>query len=581
MSQTRRTIRSARLSQLLMRTLSLFLIAFELFAQDPKGLRKLEWKLAQDHAAEYVSLDKAGKPVADQKFLIFASELTAQTNRIVVDTYDAIPLPLVFQLPPESFKTSVGWEYSAVFFNDAWDAMGGFEAMIGGGSIRPVAVKGRYVLRTQKKGDDEIATVDGAFSLFEIRRDFVNNQTKFSVTNHEMGTLATSAQISVPRGILLKAGWQLRTKGQERENGRPVERKLDIHHVIEFTRDVELDAAKTQASIEAALLRAADWLKKQQKSGGWMPTRPNATAGDALHLTALAVRALVAAGVKPDDPALVAAGKTLRTAAPPENAALCQQILALSCKTPTREEAEDARRLADELHRRRDPRTSAWGPGTGRNDAPNLMMTALALEALAAAPDAKIPEETFKAGLDSFVSGIVDEDAQVDLDLEFEKDAATIAPDPKKTVQPCAWPAQLGRQGLDPRAARKGSFFALVAALRTLLILPGRLKLDEKQLKALDAPLRRGFANLQSRWTFRAVPPVEAGWCSQRLEYFGMLGPMLARAKIDRIGGSDWRIEGATLLLRDQGDDGSWFAGTDQAMAKTIHAMLFLGSARR
>jgi hypothetical protein len=209
------------------------------------------------------------------------------------------------------------------------------------------------------------------------------------------------------------------------------------------------------------------------------------------------------------------------------------------------------------------------------------MMTALALEALSAAPDARIPEETFKAGLDLFASGWVDDDGQVDLDLVFEKDAATIAAEPRKNVQACAWPAQLGRQGLDPRGARKGSFFALVAALRTLQVVPSRLKFDEKQLKTLDAPLRRGLANLQIRWTFRAVPPVEAAWCSQRLEFLGLLGPMLAGARIDRIGGSDWRTEGATLLLRDQGEDGSWFPGTDQAVAKTIHAMLFLGSARR
>jgi hypothetical protein len=561
-----------------MRILSLFLLALLPLPQD-KGLRKLEWKLPPGHAAEYVSLDKAGKPVADQKFLIFGSELTANSNRIVVDSYEAIPIPLIFQLPPESFKTSVGWEYSAVFFNDAWDAMGGFEAMIGGGSIRPVAVKGRYILKTAKKGDDEIATIDGSFTLFEIRRDFVNNQTKFSITNHDMGSLVTSAQVSVPRGLLLKAGWQLKSKGQERENGRPVERKFDVHHMIEFKEDLELDASKIQPSIEAALSRAVDWLKKQQKSGGWIPTRQNATAGDAIHLTALAVRALVAAGMKPDDPVLVAASKALRSPAPPENAALSQQILALSCKSPTKDEAEEARRLADELHRRRDPRISAWGPGTGRNDTPNLAMTALALEALAAAPDAKIPDDTFKAALDAFTSGFVDDEGQVDLDLEFEKDAATLAPDPKKTVQPCAWPALLGRA--DPRAARKGSFFTLVAALRTLLLVPARLKLDDKQLKNVETPLRRGLANLQLRWTFRAVPPVEAGWCGQRLEYFGMLGPMLARAKIDRIAGSDWRLEGATLLLREQGDDGSWFPGTDQAIAKTIHAVLFLASARR
>ena len=570
------------MSNLVMRAACLFLLALEVLAQDNKGLRKLEWKIPPGHAAEYVALDKAGKPIADRKFLIFGSELTPNSNRIVVDTYDSIPVPILFQLPPEAFKTAVGWEYSAVFFQDAWDAMGGFEAMIGGGSIRPVAVKGRFILKTtQKKGEEEIAHIDGSFGLFEIRRDFVNNQTKFTITNHDMGSLVTSAQVSVPRGILLKAGWQLKAKGQERENGRPVERKFDAHHMIEFVRDLELDATKTQAAVETALSRAADWLKKQQKNGTWIPARANAAPGETIGLTALAVRALVAAGVKPDDPALLAASKPLRSSAPVENAALSHQILALSCKTPTKDEADDARRLAEELYRRRDPRIVAWGPGTGRNDAPNLALTALALEALASAPDAKIPEESLKAALEMISTGWVDDEGVVDLDLEFEKDAATIAADPRKNVQACAWPAQLGRQANDLRAARKGSFFTLVAALKTLLILPEKLKLDEKQLKNLDTPLRRGLAGLQCRWTFRAVPPVEAAWCSQRLEYLGLLGPMLSRAKIDRIAGSDWRIEGATLLLRDQGDDGSWFPGTDQAVAKTIHAMLFLASARR
>jgi hypothetical protein len=564
-----------------MRALSVCLLAFGVLLQD-KGLRKIEWKLPPGHAAEFVFLDKAGKPLADQKFLVLASELAATSNRIVVDTYDEIPLPLLFQLPPEAFKTGVGWEYSALFFTDAIDAMGGFEAMIGGGSIRPVAVKGRYILKTVKKGDDEIAHIDGAFSLYEIRRDFVNNQTKLVVTKNDMGSLATSAQVSVSKGMILRAGWQFKARAQEREGGRPVEKKIDTHQMIEFKEDLELDPAKIQASLEASISRAADWLRKQQKNGGWTPARAAPTPGDTIHQTSLVVRALVAAGLKADDPALVAASKILRAPAPQETAALGQQILALSCKSPTKEEAEDARRLAEELLRRRDPKVGGWGPGTGRNDTPNLTMTGLALEALVSAPEAKIPEETLKAGLDIFSGGWADDEGSVDLDLEFEKDALTIAADPKKNITPCAWPAQLGRGGaFDIRNARKGSFFTLVSALRTMLLLPERLRLDEKQLKNLDAPLRKGFANLQLHWTFRTVPPVEASWCVQRLEYLGMLGPMLARAKINRIGGSDWRLEGATLLLREQGDDGSWYAGTDQAAAKTAHALLFLAAARR
>lgn len=574
------------MSHSLMRAASLSLLLIGILApgvlaQD-KGLRKVEWKLPPGHAAEFVFLDKAGKPVADHKFLVFGSELTPSSNRFIVDTYEELPLPMLFQLPTLTFKAGIGWEHTAYFFNDSADSMGGFETMTGGGSIRPVCVQGRYVLKTQKKADDEIATIDGSFSLFEIRRDFINNQTKVTVTKNEMGSLATSVQMSVSKGMILKAGWQLKTRAQERDNGRPVEKKIESHQMIEFREDVELDAAKIQMSADAAIGRAVDWLKKQQKNGAWTSNRPNPGPGDGIHLTALVVRALVAAGVQPDDAVLVAASKTLRSPAPPETAALGQQILALACKSPTKEEAEEARKLAEELHRRRDPRTSGWGPG-GRNDVPNLTMTALALEALAAAPDANIPDDTFKAGLDLFTLGGVDEDGLVDLDLEFEKDAATIAADPKKNVIPCIWAAQLGRGGtpFDIRGARKGSFFTLIAGLRTLLVLPERMKMDEKQLKNLDLPLRRAFATLQWRWTLRTVPPVEASWCAQRLEYLGALGSTLAKAKLVRIGGSDWRLEGATLLLKEQGDDGSWYAGTDQAVAKTAHALLFLAAVKR
>jgi hypothetical protein len=563
-----------------MRLLTLPLLLLLALPQD-KGLRKIEWKLAAGRAAEYVFLDKAGKPIPDQKFLIFGSELSSHSNRILVDSYDELPLPLLFQLPPDPFKNGVGWEYSANFFSDSLDAMGGFETMTGGGSIRPVCAKGRYILKVAKKGDDEIATVEGTFSLYEIRRDLVNNQMKLVATKNEMGTLATSTQVSVSKGVLLKAGWQYKVRGQERENGRPVEKKIETHGMIEFKEDAELDAAKIQASLETAISRAADWLKKQQKNGAWTPSRGQPQPADTIHLTAVVVRALVAAGVKPDDPALVAASKTLRSPAPVENAFLGQQILALSCKSPTKEEAEDTRRLAEELLRRRDPRTAGWGPGTGRNDTPNLTLTALALEALAATPDLKVPEDIFKTGLENFSGGWIDEEGSVDLDLEFEKDAAPFPIDPKKNVVSAAWPAQLGRAGPFGLGARKGSFFTQVAALRTLLLVPEKLKMDEKQLKALEAPLRRGFANLQRLWTLRTVPPVEAPWCSQRLEYLGILGPMLSRAKISRIGGSDWRLEGATLLLREQGDDGSWYPGTDWAVAKTAHALLFLASAKR
>jgi hypothetical protein len=564
-----------------MRILTLALVLLG-FAPQDKAARKLEWKLPPGHAAEFATLDRAGKPLPDSKLLIFADELTPFSNRLAVDTYEQLPLALVFQLPPEAMKGAVGWEHSSIYFNDAADALGGYDA-IAGGSIKPVCARGRYVAKVQKKGDEELVLIDGALSLVEVRRDVVNNQMKVIVTKNELGTLATSVVFNPAKGMIQKAVWQYKVRAQDRESGRIAEKRIETHTMIEFKEDLELDPARIQPAIEASMARAVEWLRKQQKNGAWTTGNPG-PAGEAASTTAAAVRALAAAGVKPDDPALAQASRTLRSPAPPETFVLVQQILALAAKGPTKEESEDLRRFAEELNRRRDARSGGWAAGTGRNELASSFLTALALEALAAVPDAKLSDGPFRAGLDFFGGNWIEDDGRVDLELELEKDATTIVVDPKKDkdLAPAAWPAFVTRAAVaDPRTVRKGSFFTVVAALRSLLLLPDRLKFDERQRKTLELPLHKGFANLQLRWTLRTVPPVEASWCAQRMEYLGLLGPTLALAKVEKIGGSDWRLEGASLLVREQGDDGSWSSGTDQAVIRTAHALLFLASAKR
>ena len=108
---------------------ALAVLILGLLAQD-KALKKLEWKLAPGHAAEFAYLDKAGKPLPDQKLIVFGTELTPNSNRLAVDTYEQIPLAMLFQLPPEPIKAAAGWEYQNFFFNDAYDALGGFEDML-------------------------------------------------------------------------------------------------------------------------------------------------------------------------------------------------------------------------------------------------------------------------------------------------------------------------------------------------------------------------------------------------------------------------------------------------------------------
>src|SRR5882672_1686997 len=375
-----------------MRPLLLVLALFGFCAQD-KGTRKLEWKLAPGHAAEFAYLDKAGKPLADQKLVVFASELTPSSNRIAIDTWEQIPVALVFQLPPEPIKGASGWEFDRFFFNE-WSESYDYST---NGSFKPVCARGRYILKIQKKGDDEIATIEGSIVLNEVRRDLVNSAVKVTVTKIELGTLATSAQYSLSKGMLLKAAWQYRAKAQDREVARIVQRNLEMHPMLEFREDVELDAAKVQPAIDVSIGRAVEWLKKQQKNGAWTSAVKGGPPGnDAVSLTSVVVRALAAAGVKPDDPAILAASKTLRSTPPQENFTLCQQILALAAKSPTKEEADDLRRFVEEIQKRREARTGGWAPVPGKNEYSTAFLTALALEALAAAPDARVSDETFK-----------------------------------------------------------------------------------------------------------------------------------------------------------------------------------------
>ncbi len=558
------------------------LLPLLLLAPQDKGLKKLEFKLPPGRVAEYSILDRAGKPDGDRSLLVFGSELTPSSNRFVVDRFDELPLLLAFQLPAEAFKGGIGWEFSADYFSEAQDAAGGWEAFLGGAGLRPVHIRGRYIVKPlPKKAEDELFSVDGVFTFYEIRRTLVNNQAKFALTKNDLGTLSLSVQFSASRGLPLKAGWQLKLKGQEREGGRVVDRKFDVHVQIALKEDRDLDPAAVRTAAEAAVARALTRLKAMQKpDGSWIPERNAVPRNEAVASTAQVVRALLAAGLPASDSVFLSASRILKSPAPPETAGLAQQVLALAGKDPDKDEAEHARKLGEELLKRRDPRTGAWNAG-GRNDAANLSVTQLALEALAACPGLKVPEEVWKTALDTLLASMLDEDEELTLDLAFTGDAP-ILPDPKQ-AKAAGWPAQLGpsndpMDAIRPRGRGRGTAITTVGALRAIDVCAGKLTLDEKSRQGLDAARRRGLLGLQRRWTLRTVPPAEGSWSGQRLEHLGQLGPLFSRYTLEKIAGSDWRTEGALMLLREQSGDGSWQAGTENAAAKTAHALLFLGA---
>ncbi len=584
-----------------MRLLPALILAL-LLPQD-KGPKKLEWKLPKNKAAVYAFLEK-GKP-GPREFVILGSELTAASNRLVVDSYADLPFPFLFQLPADPVRSGMSpWEVSATFFADSNDATA-FGLLGGGGSIRPVHAKGRFaVKKLEKKADDEIVTIDGAFTFFELRREFVNNQVNLVVTKNDVGSLATSALFSIPRGMVVKAGFQLKVKGQEREGddggvgglggllpaggraaggrGGVADRVFTLQEALELREEADLDPEKLGPRIAGAVKMAQEWLKKQQKPNGSWGTPGQGEGAVDLATTGLVLRALLAAGSPADDPAVVAGGKALSAPAPEDTWSLAQQVAALAAKGPAKDELDPLKRLAEELLRRRDARLGLWGTG-GRNDTLNAYSTALAAEALSSeSTGVKVADDVWKGLLDQLTLTWIEGTRDVELDLEFEKDATTIGTDPKRNL-PCAWPADYSRRApndpLQMRAARRGSSLTHLSALKSLLVAAGQLTLDDKQKKSLDTALRKGLAQLQAEWTLRTVPPVEGSWSLQRPRYLSLLAQTLERAKVLRVAGSDWRMDGSFLLLREQGTDGAWTGGLDDPVQRTAHHLAFLGAA--
>jgi hypothetical protein len=546
-------------------------------APQDKGPRKLEFSLPPGRVAEYAVLDRAGKPDPERSLLVFGSELTPSGNRFLPERYEELPLALAFLLPPEPFKGGVAWPVELPFFLEAQDAAGGFlAAAAGGGSLRPVLLRGRLSARPlPRKGEEELFAIDGAFTFLEIRRTLVNNQVRFTPSTNDLGTLVTSVQFSPSRGLPLRAGWQLKVKGQEREAGRLADRKFDLHVQVLLREDRDLDPAAVRVQAAEASARAVARLKALQlPDGSWLPGRQPPPRAEALPTTALAVRGLLAAGVPGTDPAITAASRLLRSPAPPETPTLALQILALAAKGPDAPEAAHLLRLGDELLRRRDPRSGGWTAG-GRGDAPSLPVTSVALEALAVCPGVQVPPETWTASLALVASLAADEDDDLDLDLQL-KDGAPFSPDPKR-VRPATWPSRIGTDAMDLPADRKrGTALTVLAAMRAAEACASRLPRDGPARRTLDEVRRRGLAALQRRWTLRSVPPAEGPWSSQRLPYLGGLAGTLGVLGVERVAGSDWRTEGALLLLREQAVDGSWGGG--ESAAGTAQALAFLAA---
>jgi hypothetical protein len=589
-----------------MKTTLLALAAAALFAAQDKAKIKLAWNLPKGRVAEYKLLDKSGKPVKDGGFWIFASELSADgSNRLAVDRYADIPYTFLFTLPKEDRKQGESWEHTAFFFHEASEATSGFSFMGGGGGgLKPLCAKGLYIFRKlEKKADGDIAHLEGVFELFEIRRDFVNNERKLTITKNKFGTAKVSLAVAVAAGRLLRGGWTLDVRGQERvpDKGdtRIVDTKIESVGGLEFSEEVTIDPEKLGKSVADQVKKASDWLRKQQRPGGEFglgPTIENARV-DA-NLTGACVRALVAAGAKPDDAPIEKAMKSIRAQPGTSTASLGDDLEALAlrwgtdrdavAKALSKDDAAAVKVLANTLAARRDVKLASWGSTDDKDATHNPVSTSHALAGLWAAGlgGADVPVDIWKNAVETLTLAIADDDAaSLELKFEFAEGGGFPVADGAKNAKPVTWKYDLRpKQAVDPRSPARGWGLTVLGALESLrtalLELERKKQLTDAQKRSADSAMRQGLAYLQNRWTVRTAPPAEASWTIRRTEWLAWLGRVYALYGVKTVDGHDWWLEGAYHLLRLQAPDGSWEEGTGNAVLETAAAIRFLARSR-
>ncbi len=557
----------------------------------------LAWKIPDRSVLEYSVYEGRSKKPSGPGLFFFASEFTEKgKNRIAIHRYEDLPWHFLFQLPEGEAKRGTRWVQTAQFFHESSFAAG-LWSWRGATTIRPLQGTGRYTIKKLKKG---IATIEGSFLFYEIRRDTANNRVRLTVTKNKIGSLATAVEFDVERGVVVRGGYNLsimRGQAREFEKGewKIRDRKIRVTRRIELSEVVELDPGNMAKAIEAGKKRAIAWLKKKQESGGGFGTdRVLETSRVDANVTGLVVEALIAAGVEADDPAIKKALQSIQAEPGPatpqsyrnaivalmrpwmkagETIAELRKSLPGTIPDETKRAIRAASKLLLDLQ---DSDSGAWAPGqTRRTSSPNSVTNYHAVEGLFYAwlAGEEFPDRLAGTLLEWYSDKEIQEDMGVELNLEGSVDWED------EKVTPVTWPysfrSSSNRNPLGGGTS-KGTAISVLAALETIALLRTQADLAETEKKGVDRMIRRGLGWVQRFWTLRTPPPAEASWSFRRMEHLLLVMRVMTAYGIETIDRSDWHLEGAYLLLRGQFQDGSWDRSGGRAVQDTAAGLLFL-----
>lgn len=562
----------------------------------------LQWNLPEGGMWNYTVVTLAGgKPVAgsERAWSAFAVELNVpKEHQIAVVRYRDLPFHVLFLLPQETVKPGQVWNYERTFWERGLTAVPAGIPGLGGQRLNSVVIKGQFRFKGMDKvGDQEVALIEGSFNICQHKR---------GAAGATLGTLKTAQYLALDGPRLLRARYDLAAKSEEMHGVfSAVTAQINVAEQLDLVAtDRPLTAEGMAKGIDEAITRGVAWLKAQPKKDGSFKDQKGRGSNDCpVGTTALALMALLHSGVKPEDPVILKGFESIRTGYKNSTYEAALVIQAIETKYLPMEKIEDVKNYNEEETKKalkekitaadratiedaanwliaKMGRSGSWGYPDFNDlglDHSNTQYAVLGLKS-AARCGVKIDAEVWKKVVRHFLENqITTGDPHVELKLVMEDDAESgTAAIGGIDVSPRPW--GYGVIALKPMETGYASMTC--AGLTSIIVCESELfaqgKLDKTMTSDLLKSKREGLAFLQQHFSPRASLPGSGFWSCFYHYYLYAVERVGVMYGIKRIGGHDWYLEGARVLLDTQEKDGRWVGEEYFEISDTAFALLFL-----
>ncbi len=601
----RRCLRAGVARRLPLALICLLLVGASALAQE---IGPLAWDLPADAMLEYRRRAVVGgKPASgdDRRFTVFGSELSPRhAPALVAGVFRELPFPFLFQLPAGKIKEGQRWDVKTPCFERGLDSVPAGIPGLGGTALEPVLVHGQVRFKGMEKGSHPpLALLEGAFQISALKK---------GAPGKPLGKMRTWQWIDPAGPRLVRARYDWEVKGQEQQGHKaPSSASLQAHEEIELIDDKRMLSKEALAGgIHTAIDRGVAWMRAQQKRDGSFRDEEGFAGSYTVGSTSIVLMALLHSGVKPDDPAVVKAFEYARGGAYKVRVYDASLLIqAVEAKYLPFEKFDEIRTYDEEatrkwLQERLTPedkalvedaarwivskmgRAGTWGYPEYNDlglDTSNTQYALLGLKS-AARCGVKIEPEVWKKVIRHFVDNqITPGDPQIELNVETEAESAAAAEGETVAKGGLVSPRPWGYGVIALKPMEKGYAAMTCAGLTCLIVCESELfvqgKLDTGTRESLARAKREGLAYLQANFSPRASGPPSGFWSTFFHYYLYSVERVGVLYGIRRIGGHDWYLEGAKVLLDQQEEDGRWEGPARHRVSDTAFALLFLKKA--